>query len=114
MLNPALFVSNEKCNMVSVNFYEVSQLKWIRFHTSDFIELFVILKTGSILNTIATQIVKQDIYGDVYFVKLYQDKWISIDYSDIPGVIDILMERMDNMTMNDKSVPEVKIEPYIQ
>jgi hypothetical protein len=111
MSNPALFVGNDKCDMILVNFIEISQLEWISFHTNvrDSIELFVILKTGPILNTVATKIVKYDIYGDVYFVKLYQGKWVSVDYSDIPGAIDILMEKMEKMTMGT-SVPKIKQE----
>jgi hypothetical protein len=111
MSNPALFVGNDKCDMVLVNFIEVTKLEWISFHVRDSIELFVILKTGSTLNTIASQIVKHDIYGDVYFVKIYRGKWVSIDYSDVPGVMDILMEKMEKITMDDKSVPEIKQEP---
>jgi hypothetical protein len=102
MNQSAILVSNEKCNIVMVNFIEITKLEWISWYinVSDAIELFVVLKTGTSLNTLATQITNRDIYGDIYFVKLYQGKCVTIEYSDIPGLMDILITKL---TMTDNS-----------
>jgi hypothetical protein len=104
MSNPTLFISNDKCDILMVNFNEITGLEWKSWYTNadTAIEIFVVFKTGPEINKIATKITKNDIYGDVYFVKICQGKWINIDYSDIPGLIDILMS---SMTLSKSETP---------
>jgi hypothetical protein len=110
MTKSAIFVSNDRCDMVTVNIIETIRLQWISWYTNtrDSIELVVVLKTGSVLNTIATQITKQNIYGDVYFVKLYRGKWITIEYSDIPELVDILMTKLTMTDETGTNTPEMQ------
>jgi hypothetical protein len=103
MTHPALFVGDGKCDMVMVDFVETSRLEWLScpVGTRDRFELFIVLKPGTALNTIASQVMAQNIYGDVYFVKLVRDKWAIIEYSDVPGLLDIIMA---TMTMEDSGM----------
>ena len=109
MSQPTIFVSSNKCDIIMVDFIEITQLAWINWYSnaSTGVELFAVLKTGTTINTLATQITNYDIYGDMYFVKLQRGKLVSIDYSDIPGLIDILMTNMsmaDNVSSKTKQV----------
>lgn len=83
---------------------KITLFPWERYSTDAKTgdEVHVIYFPDQIKCSVGSQILQRDICGHLVFIKISQSKISSIDYHDIPGVVEYMISDISSLTMDEK------------
>lgn len=110
-----LALSSTDYGIYYIDFKQLILYQWLKYkeNKKTGVEIYYIqLLDSNEKNTLGTQIMKNDIYGNILFIKTTKSKVDNINEVDMPEIVDVCLnsniEKMSLTTSDDKNTDSTK------